>query len=216
MDRAKAKILVVDDTPVNIQVLNEALDKEFDVFFALNGNEALQKAQELEPDLIMLDIMMPEMDGFEVCRRLKGNDRLRNIPVIFITALSQTKEESQGLALGAADYISKPFNPDLVLLRVRNNLELKNQRDILELRTRELEKALAEIKVLQGIIPICASCKKIRDDQGYWQQLEIYIRERSEAEFSHAICPSCARELYPQQYAVMFPEEAGNKPEKSG
>jgi PleD family two-component response regulator len=208
MIRNKAKILVVDDTPLNIQVLNETLEKEFDVFFALNGNEALQKADTLQPDLIILDIMMPVMDGFEVCRSLKKNDQLRNIPIIFITALSQSKEESQGLALGAADYISKPFNPDLVLLRVRNNLELKYQRDILELRTRELEKALAEIKVLQGIIPICAACKKIRNDQGYWQQLEIYIRDHSEAEFSHAICPGCAKELYQQQYTKMFPEKA--------
>jgi len=201
MTRATAKILIVDDTPANIQILDEVLQAEFDVYFALNGNEALQKIESLQPDLILLDIMMPIMDGFEVCRNLKAKDKFKNIPIIFITALGQPEEESQGLKLGAADYITKPFNPDLVLLRVRNHLELKNQRDILEQRNQELEKALAEIKVLKGIIPICAHCKKIRDDQGYWNQLEVYITEHSDAMFSHGICPACMKELYPDHFA---------------
>ncbi len=204
----KAKILIVDDTPTNIQVLDEALEAEFDVYFAMNGNEALQKVASLQPDLILLDIMMPVMDGFEVCRHLKDREQFKNIPIIFITALGQPEEESRGLKLGAADYVTKPFNPELVLLRVRNHLELKKQRDALEQRTKELEKALAEIKVLKGIIPICAGCKKIRDDQGYWQQLEIYISEHSDAAFSHGLCPGCAKQLYPEQYAKMFPEES--------
>lgn len=201
MTRATAKILIVDDTPANIQLLYEVLQTDFDAYFALNGSEALQKAESLRPDLILLDIMMPVMDGFEVCRHLKVKDQFKNIPIIFITALGQPEEESRGLKLGAADYITKPFNPDLVLLRVRNHLELKNQRDMLEQRTIELENAMAEVKVLKGIIPICAHCKKIRDDQGYWQQLEIFIKEHSEAKFSHGLCPCCAEQLYPEQYA---------------
>jgi PleD family two-component response regulator len=204
MARATAKILIVDDTPANIQVLDEVLQAEFDVYFALNGNEAVQKVKTLQPDLILLDIMMPVMGGFEVCRILKAEEQFKNIPIIFITALGQPEEESRGLKLGAADYITKPFNPDLVQLRVRNHLELKTQRDALEQRTIELEKALAEIKVLQGIIPICSSCKKIRDDQGYWQQLEIFIRDHSDAEFSHGLCPGCAEELYPHQFAKII------------
>lgn len=207
MTKANARILIVDDTPANIQILDEALQTEFDVYFAMNGNEALQKAESLQPDLILLDIMMPIMDGFEVCRNLKEKEQFRNIPIIFITALGRPEEESRGLKLGAADYITKPFNPDLVLLRVRNHLELKRQRDVLEQRTIELEKALAEIKVLKGIIPICAQCKKIRNDQGYWQQLEVFISDHSEAEFSHGICPDCMKELYPQQYAKLYPEK---------
>jgi PleD family two-component response regulator len=204
MTRDKAKILIVDDTPANIQVLNEVLQVECDVYFALNGNEALQKIEMLQPDLILLDIMMPIMDGFEVCRILKKNESFKNIPIIFITALGQPEEESRGLKLGGADYITKPFNPDMVQLRVRNHLELKKQRDTLEQRTRELEKALAEIKVLKGVIPICAQCKKIRDDQGCWNQLEAYISEHSDAEFSHGICPSCVKELYPEQYDKLY------------
>jgi DNA-binding response OmpR family regulator len=103
------------------------LQSEFDVYFALNGNEALQKVESLQPDLILLDIMMPVMDGFEVCRNLKSKDQFKNIPIIFITALGQQEEESRGFRLGAVDYITKPFNPDLVLLRVRNHLELKKR-----------------------------------------------------------------------------------------
>lgn len=187
----KAKILIVDDSPANIETLNETLENEFDIYFATDGNDALQKVHLLGPDLILLDIMMPVMDGFEVCRRLKENEQFRDIPIIFITALDQPEDESKGLVLGAADYVTKPFNPDLVLLRVRNHLKLKNQRDTLELRTLELEKVLSEIKVLQGIIPICAYCKNIRDDQGYWNQVEKYVSDHSEAKFSHGICPAC-------------------------
>ncbi len=187
----KAKILIVDDTSANIETLNETLENEFDIYFATDGNDALQKVRLLEPDLILLDIMMPVMDGFEVCRRLKENEQFRDIPVIFITALDQPDDESKGLVLGAVDYVTKPFNPDLVLLRVRNHLKMKNQRDTLELRTLELEKILSEIKVLQGIIPICAYCKNIRDDQGYWNQVEKYVSEHTEAKFSHGICPTC-------------------------
>lgn len=187
----KAKILIVDDTPANIETLNETLENDFDIYFAMDGNDALQKVQLLEPDLILLDIMMPVMDGFEVCRKLKENKQFRDIPVIFITALDQPEDESKGLVLGAADYVTKPFNPDLVLLRVHNHLKLKKQRDTLELRTLELEKILSEIKVLQGIIPICAYCKNIRDDQGYWNKVEKYVSDHTEAKFSHGICPIC-------------------------
>jgi len=210
MNRDKAIILIVDDTPANIQILDEVLQTEFDVYFSLNGTDALQKAGALQPDLILLDIMMPVMNGFEVCGHLKANEQFKNIPIIFITALGHPEDESRGLKLGATDYITKPFNPDLVLLRVRNHLELKNQRDVLEQRTMELEKALAEIKVLKGIIPICAQCKKIRDDQGYWQQVEVYIRDHSDAEFSHSLCPCCVKDLYPEQYAKVYPKEASN------
>lgn len=210
MNQGKPRVLIVDDTTTNIQVLNEILQNEFRTYFALSGSEALEKAEALRPDLILLDVMMPGMDGFEVCRTLKKDPQLAAIPVIFITALGQAEQESQGLAMGAADYVTKPFNPELVLLRVRNHMELKWQRDLLEKRNRELEEALARVKVLSGIIPICSACKKIRDDHGYWNQLESFIREHSDAEFTHGICPSCARQLYPEEYKRMFPDEDQN------
>ncbi|MSM39537.1 MAG: diguanylate cyclase [Geobacter sp.] len=126
------KILIVDDAIINIQVLNELLKGEYRVFFATRGSEALDIATTALPDLIMLDIMMPDMDGYDICRKLKADPLLKEIPVIFITAMSQEQDEVLGLELGAVDYITKPFNLSLVRLRVRNQLELKRQRDILE------------------------------------------------------------------------------------
>jgi diguanylate cyclase (GGDEF)-like protein len=126
------KILIVDDAPINIQILNEALKESYRVFFATSGKDAIRLAASAVPDMILLDIMMPDMDGFEVCRVLKGDPVTREIPVIFITAMNQQENETIGLELGAADYITKPFNPDIVRLRVRNHLELKSQRDLLE------------------------------------------------------------------------------------
>jgi PleD family two-component response regulator len=197
MPEEKQKILIVDDTPTNIQILNELLTDEYEIYFAVNGKDALQNAATVIPDMILLDIMMPEMDGYEVCRTLKKNRLLKDIPVIFITALNQADHETEGLELGAVDYITKPFNPAIVRLRVKNQIELKRHRDALALRNAELQEALAKIKTLAGLLPICASCKKIRDDKGYWTQIETYIRDHSEAEFSHGICPECMKKLYP-------------------
>jgi len=126
------KILIVDDAIINIQVLNELLKGEYRIFFATRGSEALDIATTALPDLILLDIMMPDIDGYDICRKLKADPLLKEIPVIFITAMSQEQDEVLGLELGAVDYITKPFNLSLVRLRVRNQLELKRQRDILE------------------------------------------------------------------------------------
>ena len=200
MSEEKQKILIVDDTPTNIQMLDELLKDEYEIYFAVNGKDALQNATTVIPDLILLDIMMPEMDGHEVCRTLKNDLLLKDIPVIFVTALDQADHETEGLELGAVDYITKPFNPAIVRLRVKNQIELKRHRDALALRNAELQEALAKIRTLTGFLPICASCKKIRDDKGYWTQIETYIRDHSEAEFSHGICPECAKKLYPDLY----------------
>lgn len=124
-------ILLVDDAHTNIQVLNDALKDDYRVFFATTGKEALKIASESMPDLILLDVIMPDMDGYEVCRSIKSDPILKNIPIIFITAMNQQEDEAIGLELGAVDYICKPFNPGIVRLRVRNQIELKRQRDIL-------------------------------------------------------------------------------------
>lgn len=130
-DGAKQAILVVDDTPLNIDMIKAALSDTYFVQAAVNGKMALKIIDKKMPDLILLDIMMPEMDGYEVCKRLKSNAATRDIPVIFLTAKSEEGDESGGLELGAIDYITKPFNPKIVRLRVENHLELKRQRDVL-------------------------------------------------------------------------------------
>jgi CheY-like chemotaxis protein len=207
MSGEKQRILIVDDTPANIQILNETLKDDYDIYFAMNGKDALQNAQTVIPDLVLLDIMMPGMDGYEVCSALKKNSSLKDIPVIFITALNQEDHETKGLGLGAVDYIAKPFNPTIVRLRVNNHMELKRHRDALALRNEELREALSKIKTLSGLLPICASCKKIRDDKGYWSQIEAYVSRHTEAEFSHSICPDCAKKLYPDFYDEMYSEK---------
>ncbi len=122
-------MLIVDDTPTNIDVLVEALADEHEIMVATGARQGLDLALTHQPDLILLDIMMPEMDGYTVCKRLKADVRTQEIPIVFMTALSSVENEEQGLLLGAIDYITKPFNPTLVRLRVRNHLEFKHLRD---------------------------------------------------------------------------------------
>ncbi len=145
----KARILVVDDTPDNLAILSELLSPDFRVSIALNGFEALELASSVTiPDLILLDIMMPEIDGYQVCRILKKKEDTKHIPIIFITALTEIQNEKKGLELGAVDYITKPFNPSIVLARVKTHLALYNQtrllQNLVEERTKELKRARNE------------------------------------------------------------------------
>lgn len=130
---ASQTILIVDDEPVNIKALQAVLGDAYDLVFAITGEEALVMAlEDPQPDLILMDIIMPGLDGFEVCARLKHDDRTKNIPVVFLTAKWETSEEARGLELGAVDYIRKPFSPPIIKARIRNHLELKKHRDLLE------------------------------------------------------------------------------------
>ncbi len=128
---APATVLVVDDVPANIQVMAQILRDTYTVVFAKSGEEALAMAQKVQPDLILLDVMMPGIDGYTVCQRLKANSTLSHIPVIFVSAMGEVQDETKGLEMGAIDYITKPANPAIVRCRVRNHLELKRQRDLL-------------------------------------------------------------------------------------
>ncbi|MBK3774589.1 diguanylate cyclase [Azospirillum aestuarii] len=131
MTDARSKILVVDDIPSNVHVLSRILKDDHDIYFATDGAKALELAQSRLPDLVLLDIMMPGMDGYEVCSRLKADPITRDIPVIFISAKSEVEDETYGLEVGAIDFISKPISPPIVKARVRNHLLLKRQTDLL-------------------------------------------------------------------------------------
>jgi diguanylate cyclase (GGDEF)-like protein len=126
---AISRLLIVDDDPSNIRLLASIFDENYEILFATSGFQALQIAVKEQPDLILLDVMMPEMDGYEVCRLLKADLLTQAIPVIFVTAHSEVKDEILGLEVGAADYISKPFCPAIVKIRVRNQIELKHARE---------------------------------------------------------------------------------------
>jgi DNA-binding response OmpR family regulator len=169
-------ILVVDDNPQNVQFLgNLLLVQEYELGVAQNGVEALKFLEESLPDLILLDIMMPEMDGLEFCSILKSNINLSHIPVIFLTAKTETEDIVKGFEVGGVDYITKPFITAELLARVKTHLE---------------------IGYLRNLIPICANCKKVRDEEGLWNQVEVYIQKYTNTQFSHGICDDCAEELY--------------------
>jgi phosphoserine phosphatase RsbU/P len=208
-------ILIVDDSPDQQALLRSILGKagHADVLSAdsakdaarvlnLDGESAAEKI-----DLILMDVLMPEQDGVETCRQIKRCAHLEDIPVIMVTAKSDLSNLQDAFAAGAMDFISKPVNSIELLARVSSALLLKQEMDRrknreLELRrsNEELQKALREVKVLRGLIPMCASCKKIRNDGGFWQQLEEYLGEHSEAEFSHGLCQPCIKKLYPGVY----------------
>ncbi|QTA82835.1 Signal transduction response regulator, receiver domain-containing protein [Desulfonema limicola] len=148
----KIKILIVDDMPINIQVLAGFLKSEYHVKIAVDGNKAIEMANsENPPELILLDVIMPAPDGFEVCRILKSSDKTKHIPIIFITAKKDEKDEAKGLKLGAADYISKPFKPAIVKARIKTQLELKHSND-------SLKQALKEVNNLKTHNTICQDC----------------------------------------------------------
>ena len=192
------KILIVDDDPVNIGVLANALKGSYEICTAQNGYDAISLVKEQSPDLVLLDVMMPEMDGLQVCRLIRAEGAHADMPIIFVTAVDSLEGELQGLELGAVDYITKPVNLKLARLRIRNQLELKRQRNIVEeqnaLLTRqkaELEATLGRVKRLEGMISICMQCKKVRAENDAWQQVEQYVGEHSDAVFSHGLCPAC-------------------------
>ncbi len=210
-NQCNAKILIVDDDKINISLFERVLKNDYTLFSAENGETALILMHEEHPDLVLLDVMMPDMSGFEVMSTMKKRPEIAEIPVIFVTALDHGESESEGLELGAVDYIHKPFDVALTKLRIRNHVERKLQRDQLKQQKLELEANLARIKRLEGIISICMYCKQIRNPDQTWQQIEVYISEHSEAKFSHGICPHCKDEHFPQLRSSAKTDEKTSK-----
>jgi two-component system response regulator VanR len=258
---AQVNILVVEDSPTQTKLLRLVLEEYgYIVDSAPNGVKALECIRCKKPDLIITDVVMPEMDGFALCKELKSNPDLRLIPIMLLTSLSNPQDVIKGLQAGADNFLTKPYEGAFLVSRIHYifaNQELRKSRpsgseieimfagqkyfinsdklqiidlllstyenavqktnelkkahndliDIyrqLEQKNIELEKlnqnlqhALTEVKTLSGLLPICAHCKKIRDDQGYWNQIETYMAKRIDVEFTHGICPSCAKKFFP-------------------
>ena len=151
-DPSKIKILIVDDTPVNIEVLHKTLEPEgYAISIATHGKMALEIAPHLDPDLILLDIMMPDIDGYETCRRLKENERTRDIPVIFISAKGELNDIVEGFNLGGVDYITKPIRREEVLSRVKTHAHLNCFKKLQEKRIQELEHRNDKLEELDEI-----------------------------------------------------------------
>lgn len=216
--KSQYKLLIVDDMIENIKVLIHCLQRDdYAIFFATEGAEAIEMALKKNIDLILLDVVMPEMDGFQVCQHLKAEDRTRHIPIIFITAKTEKEDLVRGFEIGAVDYVTKPFNISELCARVHTHLELKRSKEIMQDQAEELawtnkrlmkknqklEQALLEIETLKGLLPVCSNCKKIRTSETgdrkdiTWVSLEEYLHKHTGAEVTHSICPKCMAELYP-------------------
>ena len=178
----KSRVLIVDDAPENIRILVESLKHAYTIMFASNGQGALTLAHnDPPPDIILLDVIMPDMSGYEVCRRLKDDPVTRDIPVIFVTSQSDEHDEAQGLELGAVDYISKPFRASLVMTRVANQLELKRHRDQLDELVHERTRELSLTK--EVTIEALATLAEWRDPEtgAHIKRTQNYVKALAEA-----------------------------------
>ena len=174
---------------------------------AMDGRQAVEMTSELRPDVILMDIKMPNLDGIQAAEIIQ--DRCPT-PVVILTAYDSPEMLEEASAAGVGAFLVKPpkvreLSQAIVIARARfgDLLSLRRANDLLQRRKRELEEALTKIKTLRGLIPICASCKKIRSDKGYWQQLEEYLTEHSEADFTHGFCPECLKQMEMQVKTIV-------------
>lgn len=196
------KILIADDDEISRRILEVTLTVAgHEVVVTQNGAAAWAiLEQEDSPKLAILDWMMPEMDGLEVCRQARRLPSSTPVYIILLTAKARKEDVVRGLEAGANDFMHKPFNREELRARVRVGEMVVNLRQNLAARVEELENALEQVKLLQGILPICSYCKDIRNDQNSWQHLDIYVAEHSEAQFSHSICPTCYESVIKTQF----------------
>lgn len=212
------KILIVDDEAINLGIIGNGLEnfnKDYEVLQTDNGEMAFKIAVEEKPDLIITDWAMPRMDGIQLIRHLKSNENTQQIPVIMCTGVMTSSENLEiAFEAGAMDYIRKPIDIIELYARVRSMLALgdtfkkiKEQNERLENKKSRLEEALEKIKTLKGLIPLCSSCKKVRDDNGFWKQVEAYIETHSDAKITHSLCPDCLQNLYPDYWQKILEED---------
>ncbi len=187
------RILVAEDDVVSRKVLTTFLEKwEYEVIAVDDGQKAIDELKKDDaPNFAILDWMMPEKDGTEICQWIRQQKKGEFSYIILLTAKTEKDDIVEGLSSGADDYVTKPFNKSELKQRVKAGERLLNLQSQLNSKIDELEDALKNIKQLQGIIPICAWCKKVRDGEKYWQNVEDYITSHSNSDFTHGICPDC-------------------------
>ena len=194
------KILLAEDDPMYARLLQRLLEGEYEVLPVRDGAEAWEALlAESPPQLAVLDWLMPRMDGFEVCRRVRHHPEMASTYMILLTSRDHIKDILAGFEAGADDYLVKPCDPEELRARVRVGRRVVELQSALAAHVVQLEKALASVRQLQGLLPICSYCKRIRNDENYWEQLETYVSEHSEASFSHGICPNCYQSIMKPQ-----------------
>ncbi len=191
-----ARIFIVEDEYIIAEDIHLSLnDMGYSVCgMASFGEEAIEKVEKKQPDLVLMDIFLKgKMDGIETADKVRSNF---NIPVVYLTAYANNDILDRAKLTGAFGYLIKPFTDKELRAAIEMAIYKHGMESEKEKLFNDLQAALAQAKLLSGMLPICASCKKIRDDKGYWNQIEKYISEHSEALFSHSICPECAESLY--------------------
>jgi len=238
---SKENILIVEDSPTQREKLKYLLEtRGHDVIEAHDAETALEylnNKDNIRPTIIISDIMMPGMDGYELCSKIKADERFRDIPVILLTTLSEPEDVLKGLDSGADNFVVKPYDDDFLISRIdyvvlNREFRKSHQTDIgieivfggkkryitssriqildmlfstyetvvqknreLERINRELREANEKVKTLSGLILICSVCKKVRKDNGYWEQVERFVADHSNASFTHSYCPECAAKI---------------------
>jgi DNA-binding response OmpR family regulator len=187
------KILIADDDAVTRKLLASSLQGDgYTVLQASDGLEAWKTfRRESDIPIAVLDWMMPGMDGVQLCAGMRENAHKRPLYILILTARGARADVLQAFRIGVDDYMVKPFDKGEFLARVRVGRRVIELQKALADRVTELEEALGQVKRLKGLLPICSYCKKIRNDANYWQQVEGYIMERTDARFSHGVCPEC-------------------------
>jgi DNA-binding response OmpR family regulator len=199
------KVLVVEDEVVTRTSVAAVLTKAgLDVLSSEGGLHALDILQrEPGPVVAIIDWLMPGLDGIELCRRVRLTNQSRSRYLILLTARDSKEDVVTGLRAGADDYVTKPFHPEELLARVHVGVRVMELHQALQARVQELEDAVTRVRQLEDLLPICCYCKKVRDDQNYWEQVEDFVSRHYQVRFSHGICPDCFKRLLAQ------PEYAG-------
>ena len=197
--KEKIYVLIAEDNAVVCKTIKQSLKEiGFEIAgVAVNGREATDMAESLCPDVILMDIEMPMLNGLDACREIQGKNP---IPVVVLTSHEKENFVEKANEVGVSAYLVKP--PKAKEIERAIIMALGRHVDLMECwrLNKELSKALEEIKTLRGILPLCSFCKKIRDDKGYWEQVDVYIHKYSDADISHSICPECVKKHYPQEF----------------
>jgi len=191
------RALVADDDPVAIAILSRALHGwNVEPIVARDGVAAWDVITGPDaPPLAVMDWMMPGLEGLELCRRIRQRPESASMYVILLTSRDNADDVVAGLDAGADDYLIKPFRASELRARINAGVRVLSLQDRLAQRVAELQLALASVKQLRGLLPICSYCKRVRADENYWQQVESYVADRTDAEFSHGICPECLEKV---------------------
>ncbi|MBI3877729.1 MAG: response regulator [Verrucomicrobia bacterium] len=204
------KILIADDSaPIRSYLSGLLRSWGHELVIAKDGEEAWRLVQLETPQLAVFDWVMPGLEGPELCQRVRADARLKQTYVILLTSLSETEDIVAGLNSGANDFVTKPFNESELRARINVGVRVVELQAALAARIGELERALAENSQLRGLLPICAYCKSVRNDNNYWLSVERYFGEHTEVQFTHGICPKCMETVVKPELAKLY----GDKPQ---